>query len=117
MSRIILLIIGFIVGWFLKDSNWEEWLEQLKSFFEPKKEKTEPIPLLAEETKAASNPDEIFPDPLEKLTGIGPAAKKKLNDNGIYTFKQIANLTPDTLTKIVGTRVKADTVIKEAKKL
>jgi len=32
-------------------------------------------------------------DDLKKLTGLGPATEKKLNDIGIYTYKQISKLT------------------------
>ena len=47
MSRIILLIIGFVAGWFLKDSNWQEWLDSLKT---PQQAPQKPISLLTEET-------------------------------------------------------------------
>ncbi len=119
MSRLFILIIGFIAGWFLKDSNWEEWLEKIKSYFEPQQTPADPIPLL-EENKAKATPakmGEAFSDPLEKLTGIGPAAKKKLNDNGIYTFAQVAVLEPEKFKEIVGARVKVEKVIKHAKEL
>ena len=108
MGRLILLVIGFVAGWFLKDSNWEEWLEKLKSYFEPQEAPKKPIPLLEEkESKSdASKADEIFPDPLEKIKGIGPAIKTKLNENGVFTFAQLAALTPQELEEIVGTGIK-----------
>ena len=119
MSRFIILVIGFIAGWFLKDSDWEVWREKISTFFNPQPTKADPIPLL-DEKKADFTPrktDEVFPDPLEKLVGIGPAAKKKLNANGIYTFVQVAALEPDKFKEIVGARVKVAEVLKQAKEM
>ncbi len=123
MGRIILLIVGFVAGWFLKDSNWEEWLEQLKSYFEPEDAPKRTIPLLEEkEAKAApKKADEVLPDPLEKIKGIGPVIKQKLNESGILTFSQLAALSPTELEGIVGTGIKRFTdeeaIIAEAKKI
>lgn len=120
MSRLILLIIGFVAGWFLKDGNWEEWQEKLKSYFEPQDTPRDtPIPLLEEEVAetVVSEADEAFADPLEKLKGIGPASKAKLNDRGIYTFTQIAALSPEALKEIAGARIKAEEVIQNAQEL
>ena len=114
MSRLIPLIIGFIAGWFLKDSNWKEWLESLKT---PQQPAPKTISLQENEVTESESSDEVFADELEKLTGIGPASKAKLNDHGIYTFSQIAAMTPEKLKEITGARVKAQAVIEHAKKL
>ena len=116
MSRIILLIIGFVAGWFLKDSNWQEWLDSLKT---PQQAPQKPISLLTEETAepVPEQETEVLADALEKLTGIGPASKAKLNEHGIYTFAQVASLSPEKLKEIAGARVKAEEVIKQAKTL
>ncbi len=108
MSRLILLIVGFLAGWFLKDGNWEEWLEKLKTYFEPQETSQKPISLL-EEKSVETTPkqeDEIFADPLEKIKGIGPVIKKKLNESGIYTFAQLGALSPQALEEIVGAGIK-----------
>ncbi len=108
MSRLILLIIGFVAGWFLKDGNWEEWLEKLKAYFEPTEAPQKPISLLEEKIGEATpeQEDEVFADPLEKIKGIGPAIKKKLNESGIYTFAQLGALSPQALEEIVGAGIK-----------
>ncbi len=43
------------------------------------------------------------PDKLEAITGIGSVTAQRLNDAGIYTYKQLGNLTPDRLKEISGT--------------
>ena len=40
------------------------------------------------------------PDDLKKLSGVGPAMEKKLNDLGITKFAQIANFSKDDLVKV-----------------
>ena len=123
MSRLILIIIGFVAGWFLKDSNWEEWMEKLKSYFEPQEASKKPIPLLEEKEIKAAPPkkDKVLPDPLEKIKGIGPVIKTKLNESGVFTFAQLAALSPAALEEIVGAGIKRFTdeeaIIAEAKKL
>ncbi len=39
-------------------------------------------------------------DDLEEIVGIGPFLEKKLNAIGIYSFRQIANFTPEDMTKV-----------------
>jgi len=43
------------------------------------------------------------PDELEEISGIGPATARRLNDAGVYTYKQLANLSPEQLQEISGT--------------
>jgi predicted flap endonuclease-1-like 5' DNA nuclease len=43
------------------------------------------------------------PDELEEISGIGPATVRRLNDAGVYTYKQLANLSPEQLQEISGT--------------
>lgn len=42
------------------------------------------------------------PDDLIIIKGIGPVIARKLNESGIYTFKQLAAITPERLRQIVG---------------
>ena len=39
-------------------------------------------------------------DDLTKISGIGPAIQRKLNEAGIYSFQQISQLTPDMVTQV-----------------
>jgi predicted flap endonuclease-1-like 5' DNA nuclease len=47
-------------------------------------------------------PQPIVPDDLEEIKGIGPVIAKLLNKNGIFTFKQLAASTPESLRRILG---------------
>lgn len=44
---------------------------------------------------------QAHPDPLIDINGIGPVYQKKLFDAGIYTFEQIASMTPDQIAAII----------------
>lgn len=41
------------------------------------------------------------PDPLIDINGIGPVYQQKLFDAGIYTFEQLASMTPDQIAAII----------------
>jgi len=47
-------------------------------------------------------PQPIIPDNLEEIKGIGPVIAKRLNQNGVYTFEQLAAQTPEFLRNILG---------------
>lgn len=48
------------------------------------------------------SPEPPIPDDLEVINGIGPVIAKRLNQNGIYTFEQLAAQTPEFLQAILG---------------
>ncbi len=54
-----------------------------------------PTPITPEE------PEEIIPDDLRKIEGIGPKIAGILNDDGIFTFAQLAAATVPHLEKVV----------------
>lgn len=117
MSRIIVLLIGFIAGWLFKDGEWKVWLKKLESAFTPQEKSEHPIPLHENQPEQEDTSTEVIPNNLEELKGIGPASQMKLNENGIHTFAQVAALSPEELKAIVGARVNADAVIAQAKEL
>ena len=40
-------------------------------------------------------------DALEKINGVGPVFAKRLNGEGVYTFAELAKLTPDRVREII----------------
>jgi predicted flap endonuclease-1-like 5' DNA nuclease len=62
-----------------------------------------------------------IPDDLVVIKGIGPVIARKLNAAGIYTFRQLAALTPVQLREIVGDVIQRladeDEIINQAKEL
>ncbi len=46
------------------------------------------------------NKDEVVPDDLKRIKGIGPQLEDKLNELGIYTFEQISQWSKDNVAWI-----------------
>lgn len=63
----------------------------------------------------------IIHDDLEVIKGIGPVIAKKLNAVGIYSFAELAALTPERLRELVGDVISRladeDSIIEQAKQL
>jgi predicted flap endonuclease-1-like 5' DNA nuclease len=61
------------------------------------------------------------PDPLEVIDGIGPVYARRLNEAGIYTFAQLAELTSERIQKFVEAQgwqyVNAESWIAQAREL
>lgn len=68
---------------------------------------------------AASAQTQASKDNLKSLKGVGATIEKRLNEAGIHTFTDLAQLTPDELQEKLGStrRVSAKDLIAEAKKL
>ena len=81
---------------------------------EPKKAAPKKEAAPKEEAKAA--PAAAAADDLSQLTGVGPAAVKKLNAAGITSFAQIAALSEDEAAAVDGIKVKPEWVA-QAKEL
>lgn len=66
----------------------------------------------AESSKSTKKPVNTQKDNLTLLKGIGASSEKKLNDRGVYNFKQIAEMKPSTFEAILK---KADLPVEKAK--
>ncbi len=121
MNFWIALLLGILIGWLIE---WViDWLYWRKKYAgqdqgEELKAAHEKIAALEAELE---NCGEIRIDPLEKIKGIGPVIKKKLNEGGVYSFKQLGKLTPADLEAIVGEEIKRladeEVIIQQAKEL
>lgn len=60
--------------------------------------------------KAAPKKEAAASDDLTQLTGVGPAAAKKLNEAGLTSFAQIAALSEDDIAGIEAIKVKPEWV-------
>ena len=56
---------------------------------------------VSEAPPTPEEPEEIIPDDLRKIEGIGPKIAGILNDDGIFTFAQLAATTVPHLEKVV----------------
>ena len=67
---------------------------------EKPKAETKKAETKAEATGALFTAPKGKKDDLKKISGVGPALEKKLNDLGITTFEQVANFTAEEIEKV-----------------
>jgi predicted flap endonuclease-1-like 5' DNA nuclease len=75
-------------------------LELEKAELETRLVQLQQEPVLSRTQSVVTQPP--IPDNLEEINGIGPVIAKRLNQNGIYTFEQLADQTPETLRSMLG---------------
>ncbi|WP_457646451.1 50S ribosomal protein L21 [Profundibacter sp.] len=92
--------------------------KKAKAPAKPAKAKAEAKPA----KKAAAKPAASGADDLKKLSGVGPALEKKLNEAGVTTFAQIAGWSADDIADMDGKlsfkgRIEREGWVEQAKKL
>lgn len=113
MRFIVGMVIGLVVGWgidFLRqwrrqDVKLPERLKDVDTenrFLQTKLAETErKIEQLQAELNARSNQVPQRKDRLERIKGIGAVFARRLNAAGIFTFDQLAGLTPEQVEEII----------------
>ena len=127
MNPWIIFFIGVFVGWLIewvidrvywrRKAQLQREAASQQSSAELDAARAEIAGLKAE----LENCGEVRIDPLEKIKGIGPGIKRKLNEGGVFSFAQLAALRPEDLEKIVGEEIRRladeDALINQAKEL
>lgn len=119
MNTLFTFILGMFSGWLL------EWLI---GYFSGRRRAavrgTEPARPAEAPARAASLPPpeaQAERDDLKVIKGIGKVIEGKLNEAGIYTFKQLGSLTPGDLRRILGKTIQRladeDSLLKQARGL
>ena len=93
-------------------------------------EEAKPKTREVKETRAEAEPEvieeetlqEVIPDDLTEIKGIGSGMQKQLYDGGITTYAQLAECTPDDLRRVLGEKFarlapNAENWIEQAKEL
>ena len=100
-------VIGLLIGWLIEwVIDWIYWRRKCKE-----------LELKLLEVKKAVWKD----DDLQQIRGIGPVIERKLNDAGIFTIPQLAQLTVVQLTQIIGEEIQRladeEDILRQARKL
>lgn len=120
MNPWIIFLIGVLVGWLVEwIIDWVYWRRKGGTNDDALDEARQELTKL--KARLAIGGGDILPDELERVKGIGPVIKKKLNQNGITTFAELSAISPQRLTEIVGEGIRRladeDEIIHNAKKL
>lgn len=97
MNTAVALVLGLLIGWLIE---WIiDWFYWRRPRPEPVAESAVPAPPSKIErfSKPPANPDDFT-----VIKGIGPVISKRLNQAGIYTYEQLAELTLDEFEEALG---------------
>jgi len=100
MNIVIALVLGLLIGWLIE---WViDWFYWRRPRLQPA-QKTAPLSAITapQKTERSKTPP-AHPDDLIAIKGIGPVISKRLNQSGIYTYEQLADLTLDEFEEALG---------------
>ena len=121
MNILLALVLGLLIGWLVEwVIDWVYWRSRMRAAAEDNAKLAQENADLkgrisALETKAnrksqlsKTKPvrDKAGMDNLQAIRGVGPVIAKRLNEAGIYTFEEMAQLTPEELEEILGALIK-----------
>ena len=116
MNVLAALVLGLLIGWLVEwIIDWVYWRnrtralsEQNETLSKENQELKKRIAALVPRANKRSQLAKTRPfgkggkDNLKAIRGVGPVIEKRLNQAGIYTFEEMAQLTTDELTEILG---------------
>lgn len=99
MNTAAALVFGLLIGWLIEWTiDWFYWRRPTPQAL------PESVPVeistprkLERYTKPPANPDDLV-----AIKGIGPVISKRLNQAGIYTYEQLAELSLDEFEEALG---------------
>jgi len=142
MNILAALVLGLLIGWLVEwVIDWFYWRGRRRPLANQNEELAQENARLVQEnsdlkeristlevkvskrsqlSKTKPIRDRAGKDNLQAIRGIGPVISKRLNDAGIYTFEELAQLTPEELEEILGALIKRffpgeDKMISQAK--
>jgi len=100
MNIAITLVLGLLIGWLIE---WViDWFYWRRPRLEPVQKPVELSAITAPQKTERSKTPPANPDDLIAIKGIGPVISKRLNQSGIYTDEQLADLTLDEFEEALG---------------
>ena len=105
MNVLAVLVLGLLIGWLAEwVIDWFYWRNRIRPVAEENANLKEKIKSLearknkrSQQSKTKPIRDRAGKDNLQAIKGIGPVIAKRLNDAGVYTFEELAQLTPDAI--------------------
>ncbi len=100
MSTGVALVLGILIGWLIE---WViDWFYWRRARPEPVYKTADISAITSTQKTVRSKTPPANPDNLTLIKGIGPVIAKRLNQAGIYTFEQLADLTLDEFEEALG---------------
>jgi len=93
MNTIVALVLGLLIGWLIEwIIDWFYWRRPI----------AEPAEIPAPPKKERYTTPPAKPDDFTVIKGVGRVIAKKLNQSGLYTYEQLADLTLDEFEEALG---------------
>lgn len=100
MSTAAALVLGLLIGWLIEwVIDWFYW-RRVRS--EPAQKPADISAITSVQKTVRAKRPLGSPDNLTMIKGIGPVIAKRLNQAGIYTYEQLADLTLDEFEEALG---------------
>ncbi len=120
MNIVAVFVLGLLIGWLVEwIIDWWYWRTRTRAFAEQNEKLAQENQRLKERIAAlepkANRKSQLAKtrpfgkggkDNLKAIRGVGPVIEKRLNQAGIYTFDEMAQLTTDELNEILGELIK-----------
>ncbi|HAV75907.1 MAG TPA: hypothetical protein DCX53_00990 [Anaerolineae bacterium] len=114
MKTLAFFILGLLFGWLIEwIIDWFYWRKKYQQVRQENENLKQQVASLEAEKQSQAKPHlkkspiaKPKKDDLKRILGIGPVISKKLNDAGITTFEQMADLKPNQLENILGDLIK-----------
>jgi predicted flap endonuclease-1-like 5' DNA nuclease len=97
------LLVGWLIEWLIDYFYWRRRYAASETMH-----RTAPAPAerASHLTREEPQPEEeLIPDDLKVIKGIGPVIERKLNEAGIHTFQQLGALTVGDLRRMLGNAI------------
>ncbi|NPA92022.1 MAG: hypothetical protein GXO55_11365 [Chloroflexi bacterium] len=111
LAFVLGLLVGWLIEWIIDWVYWRRKCRQLREELE------QSLPSRSGDLWSTVP----LEDDLQLIKGIGPVISKKLNDAGITTFAQLAELTVAQLEEIIGEEIKRladeEEILRQAREL
>ena len=117
MGTLASIVLGVLIGWLVEwVIDWFYWRGRIRPVVEENARLTQDNADLKERidaletrvsrksqlAKTRPSGERAKKDNLQAIKGIGPVISKRLNEAGIYTFEELAQVTPEELEEVMG---------------
>ena len=100
MNTAAAIVLGLLIGWLIE---WViDWFYWRRPRSVPAQKPAEFSAFTSSQKTVRSKTPPAKPDDLVAIKGIGPVISRRLNQAGIYTYEQLADLTLDEFEEALG---------------